>query len=91
MKNLHFRLESNNVNFSHDMFSMGFTLEKFLLKTTDPHWNYKFIDRTTAEKDKDKPLFKVLEIKNFGFYYKPNDYLFIGELENDQEKLKELN
>lgn len=70
---------------------MGFTLENFTLRTTDPTWNHKFIDRTTAEDDKDKPLYKVLDINNFGFYYKPNDFIFISELPTDSEKLKELN
>jgi hypothetical protein len=69
---------------------MGFTLQHLKLKTTDPAWNYTFIDRTTSEHDKDKPLYKVLEIKNFGFYYKPNDYIFINELQTDAEKLHEL-
>ena len=82
IKNLHCRLESNNPAFSTDLFSMGFTLQELQLSTTDTEWNPTFLDRTTADQSK-QPLFKLLKISNLGFYYKPNEFVFISVFGDD--------
>ena len=35
-------------------------------------------------------MFKILEIHNFGLYYKPNDIFFISELPTEQQRLAQL-
>jgi len=40
--------------------------------TTNENWESEFIDRTVA-KNKDKPLRKLLDLRNIGFYCKPGD------------------
>lgn len=79
MKCLHFRLESHNPLFSQDLFSLGFTLEHLKLYTTNANWEASFLDRTDRQAAM-MPLFKVLDISNIGFYYKTDDFNFIGEL-----------
>jgi hypothetical protein len=78
--------------FSQDMFSLGFTLEHLKLYTTNAEWEASFLDRTDRQAAL-TPLFKVLDISNFGFYYKTDDFNFIGELPTEelrQAKLREL-
>jgi hypothetical protein len=47
-----------------------------------------FIDRTNVS-SLTKPLYKLLEIKNLGFYYKPNETKFISESKQNSLKLLE--
>jgi len=49
IRNLHIRFENNNPNFSKDNFSMGFTLERLYMSTTNSEWQPMFIDRTLAQ------------------------------------------
>ena len=42
------------------------------MQTTNENWNNEFIDRTIA-KNKDRPLRKLLDLRNIGFYCKPGD------------------
>jgi hypothetical protein len=86
---MHLRLESNNVKFSSEFFSMGFTLEQLSLQTTNEDWTPKFIDRTTPQ-SLVAPLYKLMSIVNFGFYYKPNEESFISEIKEDQQRLSKL-
>ena len=46
---------------------MSFTLQYFKLCTTNPNWEAYFMDRTEAS-EASKPLYKILDIKNFGIY-----------------------
>jgi vacuolar protein sorting-associated protein 13A/C len=89
IQNMHLRLESNNVKFSSEFFSMGFTLEQLSLQTTNEDWTPKFIDRTTPQ-SLVAPLYKLMSIVNFGFYYKPNEESFISEIKEDQQRLSKL-
>ena len=89
IQNLHIRFESNNPSFSKDLFSMGFTLQHLKLCTTNSSWEAQFMDRTAAT-EANKPLYKILDIKNFGFYYKPNDTIFISELESEELRLEQM-
>jgi hypothetical protein len=82
---LHLRLESNNPAFSNDHFSMGFTMQKLSLHTTDSEWSMKFIDRTEAPLTK---LFKMLQITDFGFYYRPNETTFVSATLGENSRLQ---
>lgn len=62
---------------------MGCTLEQLNIHTTNDQWQVEFMDRTRPEQST-KPLFKILVIQNFGFYYKPNDVYFICDLESEE-------
>ena len=48
------------------------------------------MDRTKEEEAK-KPLHKILVIQNFGIYYKPNDVMFISELDDEETRIEQLN
>ena len=89
INNLHVRIESNNSSFSSDLFSMGLTLQKLTLVTTNENWEPIFIDRTQNE-NKNTTLHKILDIEDLGFYYKPHEQLFISELESDSDKRTKL-
>jgi len=65
---------------------MGFTLQSLQILTTNENWDVEYIDRRAE----DKPLYKILKIENFGFYYKPNDDVFISETTTDFEKTRLL-
>ena len=41
------------------------------------------MDRT-AMTDANQPLYKILDLNHFGFYYKPNDTIFISELDSEE-------
>ena len=68
---------------------MGFTLQHLKLCTTNSNWEAQFMDRTEAA-EAGKPLYKILDIKNFGFYYKPNDTIFISELESEELREEQM-
>lgn len=54
---------------------MGLTLQGIELFTTDKEWKQQFVDREKLAKDKstDLSLYKMLQIKNFGVYYKTKE------------------
>lgn len=36
-------------------------------------------------------MYKILVVKNFGIYYKPNDVYFITDLESEEQRIGQLN
>ena len=56
-------------NFEHfnNTFSMGLTLKEIAVHTTNASWEKEYFDRT-RDLNKDKPVFKVLNIVKFGIY-----------------------
>lgn len=86
---MHLRLESHNPMFSKDLFSMGFTLERLNLFTTNSAWEKSFMDRTQKEQA-NSPLYKVLDISDLGFYYKTDDFQFVGELQTEELRQERL-
>ena len=66
---------------------MGFTLEQLKIRTTNEKWEETFLDRT-AVTDANQPLYKILDLNHFGFYYKPNDTIFISELDSEEMQLE---
>jgi len=75
IKNIHFRFEDDNSNFS-----FGVTLDEIIVITTDDAWNKCFIDRT-EEKNKEKPMNKLLRLKNLGIYWNSKEVGFLGNLD----------
>lgn len=66
-------------------YSFGITLKEISAQTCDEQWKYKFYDRSAAE-NKDKPIFKLLVIDKFAFYWQSNEELLASEeWKNDQE------
>jgi hypothetical protein len=57
------------------------------VSTTNENWEVEFMDRTKEEEAK-KPLHKILVIQNFGIYYKPNDVMFISELDCEETRIE---
>jgi len=53
IKNIHVRYE-DSANFSQPL-SLGLTMEKLDIETTNENWESEFIDRTINE-NKDKPM-----------------------------------
>ena len=84
VKNIHVRLE-NFDNFG-SMFSMGLTLKEIAVHTTNSEWQKEFFDRT-RELNKDKPVFKVLNIVKFGVYWITEEDTFFAKVfpNDDQE------
>ena len=70
IRNIHVRYE--DTRFFKDPLSIGITLEKLEIQTTNEHWESEFIDRTLS-KNKDKPLQKLLNLRNIGLYCQPLD------------------
>lgn len=84
------RIESNNAQFSDDLFSMGVTLEQLKIHTTNENWEIEFLDRTKKEQAR-LPLHKILVIENFGIYYKPKDLYFVADLPTEEQRIAQLN
>ena len=68
---------------------MGFTLEQLKIHTTNEKWEETFLDRTSIT-DANQPLYKILDLNHFGFYYKPNDTIFISELDSEEMRLEQM-
>jgi vacuolar protein sorting-associated protein 13A/C len=47
---------------------MGMTLREIAVHTTNSEWKKEFFDRTRSE-NKEKPVFKILNIAKFGIYW----------------------
>lgn len=84
-KNLHIRIEDTT---KRPFYSLGFTLEEMLVVNTNEKWEEKFIDRN---KQKDINVFKLLKIKNFGFYLKTEENFFISTYEDKKRVYAEMN
>jgi hypothetical protein len=65
-RNIHIRFE--DTYFAKYPYSFGFTLKELSAKTWDDNWQYKFFDRA-AKENMDKPIFKLLMIEKFAFYF----------------------
>jgi len=61
---------------------MGFTLEEIILINTDQNWKEIFIDRNVH---KDLNMYKILNIKNFGFYLNCNEKKFLSDLKEKKQ------
>ena len=70
IKNIHVRYE-DSMNFQEPL-SLGLTMEKLDIETTNEKWEPEFIDRTHQE-NKKKPLLKMINLSNIGFYCSPKD------------------
>ena len=70
IKSIHIRFENEGVEGLHDemKYSWGITLDKLEIYTTDINWNKNFFDRT-EEKNKDKPMNKLLKLGSFCIYW----------------------
>ena len=64
IKNIHFRIESNNNIF----FNAGFTLNALTICSTNDKWEKTIINRET-ETNKNLSRRKLLNLENFGFYW----------------------
>lgn len=53
-------------------------MKELTAQTCDENWEYKFYDRTTSE-NKDKPIFKLLAIEKFAFYWQSNEQSLASE------------
>jgi hypothetical protein len=85
IKNIHIRFEDTHL--FREPISMGLTLQELSVDTTNESWQKEFIDRT-VEANKQKPLNKLLSLRNFGFYCSPNDDLnnLVLQLESPEER-----
>lgn len=72
LTNIHIRVENVDTDVENNQFSLGVTLSAIELYTTDKNWQRKFIDRS-SKKDEDSALYKMLQMKNFGIYYKTKE------------------
>ena len=70
IKNIHIRYE-DSVGLSQPL-SLGITMEKLDIETTNENWESQFIDRTINENNF-KPMMKIINLSNFGFYCDPKD------------------
>ena len=70
IKNIHIRFEDAN-NYELPL-SMGLTMEKLEIETTNEKWEREFFDRTNPL-NKFKPLQKIIKLNNLGFYCNPKD------------------
>lgn len=68
--NIHVRYE--DTKFFKKPLSMGVTLQRLQIHTTDEKWKEAFFDRT-LEKNKKKPIQKMFKLSNCGFYCNPKD------------------
>jgi vacuolar protein sorting-associated protein 13A/C len=70
IKNIHVRYEDPK-SFAKPL-SLGLTMERLEIETTNEMWERQFFDRTNPE-NKLKPLFKIIDLKNIGLYCNPKD------------------
>ena len=66
IKNIHIRLEDHTT--SGEPWSLGITLKELKLYTCNSDWKKTYIDRTLKD-NKGLPLFKLLNLSNFAFYF----------------------
>ena len=68
VKNIHIRVEVLNPK----MHSFGFTLSELEIYTTNADYYKQFVD-PTSEKNKDKPIYKKLDLKELTVYWNCQD------------------
>jgi hypothetical protein len=64
--------------FASKPYSFGFTLKELCAQTCDDKWHYQFYDRTKDD-NKDKPIFKLLSIEKFAFYWQSDEQSLASE------------
>lgn len=76
INSIHIRFENEGVQGLHSemKYSWGITLDKIEIYTTDEKWKRNFFDRTD-EKNKDKPMNKLLKLCSLSLYWNSNDKL----------------
>ena len=79
LTNLHLRIENEDDNNPINQFSLGVSLQAIDLYTTNRKWERGYVDRTKAE-NKNEPMFKILDVFNFGVYYKTQENSLISTL-----------
>ncbi len=75
-------------NAKNNIYSLGFTLQEILLINTDNKWKELFIDRNVHT---DVNLYKLLNIKNFGFYLNINEKILFSSLGDRFSEKKQVN
>ena len=70
INNIHVRFENEKNNYA-----FGITLESFVMSTTDDQWKKNFLNRTEIE-NKEKPINKLLSIKNLRIYWSYAEKIF---------------
>lgn len=87
LKRIHVRVESQDPSDKNNDFSLGISLQSVEVFTVaDPVYNNRwFVDRTKKE-NKNKPMYKYLNITNLGVYYKIRETTFVGELDASEIK-----
>lgn len=85
LENLHVRVEHEDTIGPENSFSLGITLQKLDLFTTDEKWNRIYIDRT-KQVNQAKAMNKLLEVTNYGVYYKTRETSLISQAHTDEEK-----
>ena len=82
LDNLQLTIRNIHVRFEDEVskLSFGITLDEIIVITTDEAWTRAFIDRT-EEKNKEKPMNKLLRLRNFGVYWNSKEVNFLVNLE----------
>ena len=80
-KKIHFRIEDLN---DYSKYSLGFTLDELLVINTNSNWEESFINRT-ENSNLNENIYKLLKIKNFGFYLNLNESKFLCNLKEDED------
>ena len=70
IKNIHIRLEDQTT--SGEPWRLGSTLKELKLYTCNSDWKQTYIDRTLKD-NKGLPLFKLLNLSNFAFYFQSDE------------------
>ena len=83
-RNIHIRFE--DTIFPKTPYSLGFTLKELSAQTCDQDWKYEYFDRT-KNKNKDMPIFKLLSIEKFAFYWQSNEESLASEECGNQEDM----
>ncbi|CAI2385812.1 unnamed protein product [Moneuplotes crassus] len=87
VKNIHIRFE-DSINASRP-YSFGFTLKELSAQTCNQQWEYEYYDRTD-NKNKDMPVFKLLLIEKFAFYWEANEEGLASEECNEQSDMHDF-
>lgn len=69
---IHVRVE--DTRFFGQPLSMGITLQRLFIQSTDAEWQPRFLDRT-VEENRHEPLRKLIQLDGFGIYCEPREKL----------------
>jgi len=87
IRNIHVRYE-DKLSAPELPFSCGATLKELRVSTCNENWEPHFFDRNEAE-NKDKPIFKKLQVDSFAVYLKAEDYFLLTSHQQSEEEEKE--